>query len=89
MLYKDYFSDFATHADNFRGRYRMIKELFMEILHGVKEFDPYFKLKHDVVRTASFSSIQECTATMRMLAYGAPADAQDDYLRMMSPLPLN
>ena len=28
------------------------------------------------------SSLQKCTAAMRMLAYGAPADGQDDYLRM-------
>jgi hypothetical protein len=81
MLYIDYFSDSAAHANIFRRRYRMSKELFMEILHGVREFDPYFKLKHDAVGTAGFSSIQKCTAA-RMLAYGAPADAQDDYLRM-------
>jgi hypothetical protein len=40
MLYIDYISDSATHADIFRRRYRMSKELFMEILHGVREFDP-------------------------------------------------
>jgi hypothetical protein len=32
----------------------MSKELFMEILHGMREFDPYFKLKHDTVGTAGF-----------------------------------
>ncbi|KAK1628920.1 hypothetical protein QYE76_003235 [Lolium multiflorum] len=80
MLHNDYFADDATHADNFWRRYRMSKGLFMNILHGVREFDPYFKLKHDVVGIAGFSSIQKCTAAMRMLAYGAPADTQDDYL---------
>jgi hypothetical protein len=60
----------------------MSKELFMEILHGVRVFDPYFKMEHDIVGTGGFSSIQKCTTTMRMLAYGAPADPQDDYLRM-------
>jgi hypothetical protein len=40
ILYNDYFSDSATHANNFRQHYRMSKELFMEILHGVREFDP-------------------------------------------------
>jgi hypothetical protein len=60
----------------------MSEELFMEILHGVREFDPYFKLKHDAVGMAGFSLIQKCTAAMRILAYGAPADAHDDYLRM-------
>ncbi|XP_071676801.1 uncharacterized protein [Lolium perenne] len=49
MLHNDYFADDATHADNFRRRYRMSKGLFMNILHGVREFDPYFKLKVDVV----------------------------------------
>jgi hypothetical protein len=60
----------------------MSKELSMKILHGMREFDPYFKLKHDVVGTTSFLSIQKCTTTMMMLAYGAPTDAHDDYLRM-------
>ncbi|XP_071681422.1 uncharacterized protein [Lolium perenne] len=82
MLQNDYFADGATHADNFRRRYRMSKGLFMNILHGVREFDPYFKLKVDAVGVLGFSSIQKCTAAMRMLAYGAPADTQDDYLRM-------
>jgi hypothetical protein len=75
MLYNDYFSDSATHADNFWRRLRMSKELFMEILHGMREFDPYFKLKHDAVGTACFSSIQKCTAAMMIFAYGAPANA--------------
>jgi hypothetical protein len=68
MLYNDYFSDSSTHADNFRMRYRMSKEMFMEILHGVREFDPYFKLKHDAVGTVGFLSIPKCTVTMNMLA---------------------
>jgi hypothetical protein len=29
-----------------------------------------------------FFSLQKCTAALRMLAYGAPGDAQDDYIRM-------
>ena len=82
MLYTDYFINGATYADNFRRRYRMSKELFMSFLHGVREYDKYFLLKHDCCGTAGFSSIQKCTAAMRMLAYGAPADSQDDYLRM-------
>jgi hypothetical protein len=31
----------------------------MNILNDVREFDPYFKLKHDVVGTARFSLIQK------------------------------
>ncbi|KAK1608315.1 hypothetical protein QYE76_031988 [Lolium multiflorum] len=69
--------DGATHADNFWRQYRMSTSLFMTILHGVREVDPYFKLKHDDVGTAGFSSIQKCTAAMRMLAYEAYADTYD------------
>jgi hypothetical protein len=29
----------------------------MEILHGVREFDPYFKLKHNAVGTIGFSLV--------------------------------
>jgi hypothetical protein len=43
MLHTDYFADEATHADNFRCRYRMSKGFFMNILHVVREFDPHFK----------------------------------------------
>ncbi|KAK1631763.1 hypothetical protein QYE76_006078, partial [Lolium multiflorum] len=82
MLHNDYFADDATHADNFRRRYRMSKGLFMNILHGVREFDPYFKLNLDAVGVVGFLAIQKCTGAMRMLAYGAPVDTQDDYLRM-------
>ncbi|KAK1663525.1 hypothetical protein QYE76_051684 [Lolium multiflorum] len=48
MLHNDYFADDATHANNFRRQYMMSKGLFMNILHGIREFDPYFKLKHDI-----------------------------------------
>ncbi|KAK1680196.1 hypothetical protein QYE76_041044 [Lolium multiflorum] len=39
MLHNDYFADGATHVDNFRPG-RMSKGMFMNILHGVREFDP-------------------------------------------------
>jgi hypothetical protein len=29
-----------------------------------------------------FSSLQMCTTALRMLAYGAPGDSQDDYIHM-------
>jgi hypothetical protein len=51
----------------------------------VREFDPYFMLKHDAVDLAAFSSIQKCTVDIRILAYGAHADAHDPglYIREM------
>jgi hypothetical protein len=55
------------------------KDVFIEILHGMREYDDYLKVKHDAVGMACFSSIQKSTAAMRMLAYGAPTNSQDDY----------
>ena len=60
----------------------MNRGLFNQIVQAVRAYDPWFKLKKDAVGTVGFSSIQKCTAAMRMLAYGAPADSVDDYLRM-------
>ncbi|KAK1652200.1 hypothetical protein QYE76_070005 [Lolium multiflorum] len=56
MLHNDYFADDATQVSNFRCRYRMSKGLFMNILHDVREFDPYFKLKHDVAPSGQKNS---------------------------------
>ena len=60
----------------------MKREAFMCIVHGVREYDYYFMLKKICTTMVSFSSIQKCTATLRFLVYGAPADTQDDYLHM-------
>ncbi|KAK1661686.1 hypothetical protein QYE76_049845 [Lolium multiflorum] len=64
MLHNDYFADDATQADNFRRRYRMSKGLFMNILHGVREFNPYFKLKLKDVERA-FGVLQAQFAIVR------------------------
>ena len=83
MLYADYFADDAPYdAKDFRRRYRMSKDLFFKILHGVREFDPYFVMKKDCCGVPGFTSIQKCTAALRMLAYGTPGDAKDELLRM-------
>ena len=83
ILYSDYFADQPMQDEAvFRRRFRMNRKLFLDIMHAIREFDTYFKLKTDCTGTVGFTSIQKCTVTMRLLAYGAPADAHDDYLRM-------
>jgi hypothetical protein len=52
----------------------MNNELFMKLLHGVREYDTYFMTKKYVVRVFGYSSIQKFTATMRMLGYRALDD---------------
>ena len=60
MLHNDYFADDATRTNNFWRRYRMSKGLFMNILHDVREFDPYFKLKHGAVGVVGLLIRRKC-----------------------------
>ena len=38
--------------------------------------------KRDALGRLGLSSLQKCTAAIRMLAYGLPADACDEYVRI-------
>jgi hypothetical protein len=51
-------------------------------VHVVRAYDDYFVLKADYTGTIGFSSYKKCTAAMRMIAYGIPGDAKDEYLRI-------
>lgn len=83
MLFADYFDEVPRFdASDFRRGFRMSRRLFHKLVQNVREHDPWFKIKKDVVGMIGFSSLQKCIAAMRMLTYGAPADGQDDYLRM-------
>ena len=83
ILYSDYCADNPTQDEAvFRRRFRMKRKLFVHIMQAIREYDTYFKLKTDCTGTVGFTSLQKCTVAMRLLAYGAPADSQDDYLRM-------
>jgi hypothetical protein len=67
----------------------MSKDVFMSIFHDVREFDKYFVQKHDVVGTPGFSSIYECTAGTRMVAYGAMSIHKTTTFASVTQLPLN
>ena len=83
LLWDEYFSDTPANLPHeFRRRFRMNREVFRRIVHGVRDYDDYFELKRDRVGLLGFSSLQKCTVAIRCLAYGAPADSLDDYLRM-------
>ena len=83
MLVSNYFAEVpVATAKDFRRRFRMNHGLFNKIVQAVRLYDPWFKLKKDVVEMVGFSSLQKCTVAMRMIAYGAPADVVDDYLWM-------
>ncbi|XP_010468495.1 PREDICTED: putative nuclease HARBI1 [Camelina sativa] len=82
-LWNDYFSDNPTYTTKqFRRRFRMNKSLFLRIVNRLSEEVPYFKPKKDATFRNGFSPIQQCTAAIRLLAYGLGADSVDEYLRM-------
>jgi hypothetical protein len=60
----------------------MSRKLFLDIVYTIWYFDNYFICKKDCTAMVGFSSLQKCTAALRMLAYGAPGDSHDDYIRM-------
>jgi hypothetical protein len=81
-LFKDYFAEDCTYdAAKFRRRFRMRRSLFLHIVEKVCTFDPWFIQRRDGVGRLGLSSLQKCTATLRMLAYDVAADATDDYCR--------
>ncbi|XP_051229440.1 uncharacterized protein [Lolium perenne] len=83
LLDVDYFNDDATHSlKEFWPRFRMNKDMFLKIVHDVTEYDTYFTAKKDCTGLWGFTSIQKCTVAIRCLAYGAPPDTANDYLRM-------
>ncbi|XP_020262708.1 uncharacterized protein LOC109838698 [Asparagus officinalis] len=82
-LFQDYFADTPTYPLHyFRRRFRMSRSLFLRIHDAVVEHDKYFVQKRNGAGQLGLSSLQKITAAMRMLAYGASADAVDDYVRI-------
>lgn len=82
-LVTDYFADNPTYNDaQFRRRFRMSRELFVRIVQDVKAANSYFVQRADATGKLGLTSLQKCTAAMRQLAYGCPADAVDEYLRL-------
>ncbi|XP_073136908.1 uncharacterized protein [Henckelia pumila] len=81
-LFHDYFSDEPVYPDDiFRWRFRMRRELFLRIVNALQNHSEYFQLRRDATGRKGLSPLQKCTAAIRQLAYGAPADHYDEYLR--------
>jgi hypothetical protein len=57
-------------------------KLFLNIVYTVWRFNNYLICKKDCTGMVGLSSLQKCTAALRMLAYGVPGDAHDDYICM-------
>lgn len=69
-------------AEQFRRRFRMRRNLFLRIVEALGNHSTYFQITQDAIGRTSLSPLQKCTAAIRMLAYGSPADSVDEYVRM-------
>ena len=80
-LWNDYFSETPTYPPNFfRRRFRMNKPLFMRIVDRLSNEVEYFRQREDGLGRLGLSSLQKCSAAIRVLAYGTAADTVDEYL---------
>ncbi|XP_073021216.1 uncharacterized protein [Primulina eburnea] len=79
-LFNDYF------ADNPRYNEAMFRRVFECprpcIVEAVKNHDRYFIQRVDGLGRLGLSTNQKITAAIRMLAYGTPADAADEYIKI-------
>ncbi|KAG2322204.1 hypothetical protein Bca52824_015417 [Brassica carinata] len=60
----------------------MSRPLFLRIVDAVENHDNYFKQRRDIIGRLGLSYLQKTTAVFRMLAYGLPADATDEYIKI-------
>ena len=60
----------------------MSRELFLRIMNAIEAHDDYFVQKRDCCNELGLSCFQKVTAAFRMLTYGVPADATDEYVRI-------
>ena len=60
----------------------MNRELFLRIMNAVESYDDYFVQKWSAANVAGLSCFQKVTSAFRMLTYGVPADATDEYVRI-------
>ena len=60
----------------------MRRHVFLHIMEALSSVDPYFQQRNDALGKKGLSSLQKCTTTMRMLAYGVSNDVVDDYVRI-------
>lgn len=81
-LYDDYLAPNAVYPEKvFRRRYRMRKSLFIKIMQDLRSHDHEFRTRFDALGRPGLSTLQKCTAAMRMLAYSQCADSLDECIR--------
>jgi hypothetical protein len=60
----------------------MRRDLSLRLVDAVCAFDLWFVQSRDALGRLDLSSLHKCTAACRMLVYGCPANACDEYCRI-------
>jgi hypothetical protein len=60
----------------------MSRPLFLRILQGLQQQDSYFTQRVDATGMPGLGPLQKVCAAMRVLAYGLPSDAVDEYIQI-------
>ncbi|KAK3231023.1 hypothetical protein Dsin_002904 [Dipteronia sinensis] len=60
----------------------MGRSLFLRIGEKVEARDNYFVQRRDSMGRLGLSALQKITLVFRMLAYGCPVDATDEYIKI-------
>ncbi|CDP06307.1 unnamed protein product [Coffea canephora] len=82
-LFNDYFVDNPVYPSHiFRRQFRMRRELFLRIVESITNHSKFFRMRIDAAGKKGLSPLQKITSAIRQLAYGAPADQLDEYIRM-------
>jgi hypothetical protein len=78
-LVVEYFAEHPLYIDyQFCRRFRMRKHIFLQIVEALGNWSSYFQLRRDAFSKVGLSPLQKCMATLRMLAYGSPADLMNE-----------
>jgi hypothetical protein len=60
----------------------MRRHVFERLVDVVQQVDPYFIQRPNCAGEIGLSALQKVVAAVRILAYGIPADAVDEYVRI-------
>jgi hypothetical protein len=60
----------------------MRPHVFLRLVQAIENADPYFQFRYDTVGRAGLFALQKCIGAIRILAYGLPTDAVDEYIHI-------
>jgi hypothetical protein len=83
-IQRDYFAGSAStfSTEEFERRFRVPKKIWDVLREGICRADNYFRQKRDATGLTGASTEQKMVAAIRQLAYGIPADACVEYVRL-------